>query len=45
MKLEIGTQDHYPLEKKLSNLLEWIDLPLEARPQLILGAFGVSLFL
>ncbi|KAJ8593020.1 Phosphodiest-domain-containing protein [Rhizopogon salebrosus TDB-379] len=33
----IPWEDHYPLEKKLSNLLEWIDLPLEARPQLILG--------
>ncbi|KAG1894240.1 nucleotide pyrophosphatase [Suillus fuscotomentosus] len=30
-------EDNYALEKKLSNLLEWIDLPLEERPQLILG--------
>jgi hypothetical protein len=28
-----------PLETKLSKLLEWIDLPLEERPQLILGVF------
>ncbi|OAX37433.1 Phosphodiest-domain-containing protein [Rhizopogon vinicolor AM-OR11-026] len=33
----IPWENHYPLEKKLSNLLEWIDLPLETRPQLILG--------
>ncbi|OAX37436.1 Phosphodiest-domain-containing protein [Rhizopogon vinicolor AM-OR11-026] len=26
-----------PLQTKLSKLLEWIDLPLEVRPQLILG--------
>jgi hypothetical protein len=32
-------QDNYALGKKLSNLLEWIDLPLEERPQLILGVF------
>jgi hypothetical protein len=32
-------QNHYALEKKLSKLLEWIDLPLEERPQLILGVF------
>lgn len=30
-------ENNYALEKKLSNLLEWIDLPLEERPQLILG--------
>ncbi|KAG1870066.1 alkaline-phosphatase-like protein, partial [Suillus subluteus] len=30
-------QDKYALEKKLSNLLGWIDLPLEERPQPILG--------
>lgn len=30
-------ENHYALEKKLSKLLEWIDLPLEERPQLILG--------
>ncbi|KAG1887655.1 Phosphodiest-domain-containing protein [Suillus subluteus] len=30
-------EDNYALEKKLSNLLGWIDLPLEERPQLILG--------
>lgn len=30
-------EDHYALEKKLAKLLEWIDLPLEERPQLILG--------
>ncbi|KAG2095131.1 alkaline-phosphatase-like protein [Suillus discolor] len=35
--INTGAQDNYALEKKLSNLLEWIDLPLEERPQLILG--------
>lgn len=30
-------ENNYTLEKKLSKLLEWIDLPLEERPQLILG--------
>lgn len=30
-------ENNYALEKKLSNLLEWVDLPLEERPQLILG--------
>ena len=30
-------QDKVPLQKKLDQILEWIDLPLEERPQLIMG--------
>ena len=30
-------QDHVPLQEKLDQLLTWIDLPLEERPQLLLA--------
>lgn len=30
-------RDHVPLDKKLDQLFEWIDLPLEERPQLLLA--------
>ena len=30
-------QDKVPLQEKLDQILEWIDLPLEERPQLIMG--------
>lgn len=32
-------QDRVPLGEKLDQILNWIDLPLEQRPQLILGGF------
>jgi hypothetical protein len=38
-----SNQDKVPLEEKLEQILTWIDLPLEKRPQLILGTYS-SLF-
>ena len=32
-------RDKVPLKEKLDQLMEWIDLPLELRPQLIMGEF------
>ena len=30
-------KDHVPLSEKLDQILAWVDLPLEKRPQLIMG--------
>ena len=35
-------QDRVPLDNKLDQILNWIDLPLEQRPQLILGVFSFA---
>jgi hypothetical protein len=32
-------QDKVPLTEKLDQIAAWIDLPIEKRPQLILGLF------
>ena len=34
-------QDKVPLREKLDQILTWIDLPLEQRPQFIMGEFTV----
>jgi hypothetical protein len=31
-------QNKVPLKEKLDQIIDWIDLPLEERPQLIMGA-------
>jgi hypothetical protein len=35
--LSLGFQDKVPLSEKLDQILQWVDLPLEKRPQLIMG--------
>ena len=35
-------QDKVPLDEKLEQILTWIDLPLEKRPQLLLGTYSYS---
>lgn len=37
-----STQDRVPLDEKLDQILTWIDLPLERRPQLLLGMYSYS---
>ena len=34
------TQNKVPLDNKLNQILEWIDLPDNKRPQLILSAYN-----
>lgn len=36
-------QDKVPLQEKLDQILEWIDLPIETRPQFIMGLSILSL--
>ena len=36
-------QDNVPLKEKLDQILAWIDMPLETRPQFITGTGHVSL--
>ena len=38
----LGLQDKVPLSEKLDQILQWIDLPLNARPQLIMGNYTVA---
>ncbi len=36
-------QDKVPLSVKLNQLLSWIDLPSEERPQLLMGAYDYDI--
>jgi hypothetical protein len=44
-----NTKNHVPLSVKLDQILAWVDLPVEKRPQLLMGtsqhplAFGLLL--
>ena len=35
-------KNHVPLSAKLDQILAWVDLPLEKRPQLIMGRSSTS---
>jgi hypothetical protein len=35
----LGMQDKIPLKVKHDQLMAWIDLPFDERPQLMMGAF------
>ena len=35
-------QDKVPLNEKLDQIMAWIDLPLEKRPQFISGSFFIN---
>ena len=41
--LGYAAQDHVPLKEKLDQILSWIDMPIETRPQFIMGSSGVIL--
>ena len=36
-------KDHVPLKEKLDQILSWIDMPIETRPQFIMGLSSVYL--
>ena len=38
-----AVQDHVPLKHKLNQILSWIDMPIETRPQFIMGMRDINL--